>query len=110
LSAISLVNPLDGAADLLRATGRGVASVGKRVITDTIQDVRHLRGTHTGYDLVAASKQYDAAAMGTFKTSGETLQGAAVLQDGKWYAFDTTTRRPFGKALDDFQPSIRGGT
>lgn len=110
LSAISLVNPLDGAADLLRATGRGVASVGKRVITDTIQDIRHLRGTHTGYDLVAASKQYDAAAMGTFKTSGETLQGAAVLQDGKWYAFDTTTRRPFGKALDDFQPSIRGGT
>ncbi len=110
LGAISLVNPLDGAADLLRATGRGVASAGKRVISDAIQDIRQLRGTHTGYDLVAASKQYDAAAMGTFKTSGETQQGAAVLQEGKWYAFDTATQRPFGKALDDFQASIRGGT
>ncbi|WP_321860600.1 hypothetical protein [Pseudomonas paraveronii] len=110
LGAISLVNPLDGATDLLRVTGRGLASAGKRVITDTIQDLRKLRGTHTRYDLVAASKQYDAAAMGTFKTSGETLQGSAVLQDGKWYAFDTVTQRPFGKVLDDFQPSIRGGS
>ena len=110
LGAISLVNPLDGAADLLRATGRGVASAGKRVINDAIQDIRQLRGTHTGYDLVAASKQYDAAAMGTFKTSGETQQGAAVLQEGKWYAFDTATQSSFGKALDDFQPSVRGGT
>lgn len=107
LGAVSLVNPLDGTVDLLRAGGRGVVSAGKRVISDAAQDIRQLKGLNN-YDLVAASKQFDAAAVGTYKAGGSVSNGIAVLQDNKWYAFDTDSLRPYGKALDDFQPSIRG--
>ncbi len=109
LGAVSLVNPFDGAVDLLRAGGRGVVSAGKRAIADAAQDIRQLRGLNS-YDLVAASKKFDAAAVGTYKSAGSVSSGAAVLQNNKWYAFDTESLRPYGKALDDFQPSMQGST
>lgn len=107
LGAVSLVNPLDGTVDLLRAGGRGVVSAGKRVISDAAQDIRHLRGTTVNYDLVAASKTYDAVARGTFKNAGEVLERSAVLQNKKWYAYDQITNQPYGPALKDFSPSVR---
>lgn len=107
LAAVSLVNPLSGSLDLLRAGGRAAVSAGKRAISDAIQEIRQLRGLNK-YDLVAASKKFEAAAMGTYKSAGTIEKGAAVFESGKWYVFDTTSLSPYGKALDDFQPSIRG--
>ncbi|NWA67835.1 YopT-type cysteine protease domain-containing protein [Pseudomonas reactans] len=108
LGAVSLLNPLDGSVDLVRAGGRGVVSAGKRAVSDAVHDIRQLRGMKN-YDLVAASKKFDAAAMGTYTSGGSVSKGTAVLQDNKWYAFDTESLRPYGKALDDFQPSVKGG-
>lgn len=98
-AAISSLNPLDGTGSVLIS----LANVGKKSATHTY---RLLRGTNS-YDLIQASKQFDASAMGTFKLQGSIVEGPAVLSKGKWYAFDALSGGPFGKALDDFQPSFR---
>ncbi|RMO65211.1 hypothetical protein ALQ38_03489 [Pseudomonas marginalis pv. marginalis] len=100
-AAIGSLNPLDGAGNLLVS----LANTGKK---GAVRTYRLLQGANS-YDLIQASKQFDASAMGTFKLQGSIFEGPAVLSKGKWYAFDGLNGRPFGKALDDFQPSFLSG-
>ncbi|SFB44447.1 hypothetical protein [Pseudomonas sp. NFPP24] len=100
-TAIGALNPLDGVGDLAIS----LANAGKKGSTHAY---RLLRGTNS-YDLINASKRFDASALGTFKLQDTIMEGPAVLSGGKWYAFDSVKGLPFGKALDDFQPSVLSG-
>lgn len=99
-AAIGSLNPLDGVGALLS----NVLRAGKK---GSLNAYHLLRGNADSYDLLKASKQYDASAVGTFKVQGTVVEGPAVLSQGKWYAFDSVSAQPYGKALDDFQPSFR---
>lgn len=99
-AAIGSLNPLDGVGALLSNALR----VGKK---GSLNAYHLLRGNTDSYDLLKASKQYDASAVGTFKVQDTIVEGPAVLTQGKWHAFDTVSGQPYGKALDDFQPSFR---
>ncbi|MBC3301010.1 hypothetical protein H0Z09_07740 [Pseudomonas sp. SWRI18] len=101
-AAISLLNPLDGIAQLIQGLGRGIhkiGSTGKKYI-------QKLHGSVKRYDLIAAAKKFDACAVGTFKHEGKIIKGPAVLTGGVWHAYDPVLRQPFGSALTDFIPSI----
>lgn len=99
-AAIGSLNPLDGLGALLVNTLRGGQKSG-------LQAYRLLRGKTDSYDLLLAGKRFDASAVGTFKVQGTIVETPAVLTQGKWYPFDTLSGQPYGKALDDFQPSVR---
>lgn len=99
-AAISTLNPLDGVGNLLGQTIKGAAKGSQ-------YSYRWLRNSVGSYDLLKASKRFEASAMGTFKLQGVVMEGPAVLKGSKWHAFDTATGQPFGKALDEFVPSAR---
>lgn len=99
-AAISTLNPLDGLGNL-------VVQSAKAGVKGSVHAYRWLRGSVDSYDLLKASKHFDASAIGTFKLQGVVIEGPAVLSGGKWHAFDTLRGQPFGKALDDFVPSAR---
>ncbi len=99
-AAIGALNPLDGVGNLVLNGVKGIHKGG-------LKAVRTLQGSADGYDLIDASRRFDASAMGTFKHLDTVAEGPAVLKDGKWYAFDTLSKQPYGKALDEFQPLIR---
>ncbi|WP_411380182.1 YopT-type cysteine protease domain-containing protein [Pseudomonas sp. MPB26] len=99
-AAVGALNPLDGTGQLLFNLARG----GQK---STLHAYRLLRGSADSYDLLKASKHFDASAVGTFTLQDTIVEGPAVLTNGKWYAFDNVNGRPYGKALDDFQPSLR---
>lgn len=102
LAAISLLNPLDGTASLIKGIGRTIGTAGSL----GIKQIRKLRGAADSYDLVAAAKRFDASALGTFKSQDEFVKSAAVLTGGQWHAYDPILRTPFGSALNDFVPSM----
>lgn len=99
-AAVGALNPLDGTGALLFNLARG----GQK---STLHAYRLLRGSADSYNLLEASKHFDASAVGTFKLKDAIVEGPAVLTGGKWYAFDSVNGRPYGTALDDFQPSLR---
>jgi hypothetical protein len=99
-AAISSLNPLDG-------TGQLLTTVTKAGAKGSVNTYRWLRGSLDSYDLVKASKRFDASALGTFKLQGTLVEGPAVLTQGKWHAFDAASGQAYGKALDDFVPSFR---
>lgn len=101
-AAISLLNPLDGISGLITGTGRAIGKLG----SSGIKKIRKFRGAAKKYDLLAATKRFDASALGTFKFEGDVVKGPAVLTGGKWHAYDPILRQPFGSALDDFVPSM----
>lgn len=69
--------------------------------------VEMLKGTSGNYDLLkAASKNHDAAAIGSIKLAGRATDSGAVFQNGKWYKYDPNTQRPYGPALSDFKPKV----
>ncbi|WP_135308239.1 hypothetical protein [Pseudomonas nabeulensis] len=99
-AAISSLNPLDGVGQLL-------TTVAKAGAKGSVNTYRWLCGSLDSYDLVKASKRFDASASGTFKLQGTLVEGPAVLTQGKWHAFDAASGQAYGKALDDFVPSLR---
>lgn len=99
-AAISTLNPLDGLGNLAVRSAKAGAS-------GSVYSYRWLRGSIDSYDLLKASKRFDASAIGTFKLQGTVVEGPAVLNGGKWHAFDTASGQAFGKSLDDFVPSAR---
>ena len=108
-ATISALNPLGGWGEL--AVG-GARLVGKGV-SKGIEAVNRLRGASGSYDLLkAVSKDYGIAATGTFRVAGQRVEGGAVLQGGKWYAFDADKMRPYGGPLEGFTAETKamGGT
>lgn len=107
-TVVEAFNPLSGMGDLLVGGGR-LAVSGSRYVAATVGgQLNRIRGATGSYDLLkAASKQHGEAATGIFKVAGESIEGGAVLHNGKWYAFDTQTMRPYGRPLEDFAPGAR---
>lgn len=99
-AALGALNPLDGVGSLISRAAGGVQKGG-------LYAYNTLRGSADSYSLIKASRHFDAGAVGTFRLGGVIAEGPAVLQRGKWFAFDTLSGQPYGKALEDFQPSIR---
>ncbi|MCT6962815.1 hypothetical protein M1742_25085, partial [Salmonella enterica subsp. enterica serovar Typhimurium] len=73
-----------------------------RLVTDGIsasaQGIRKLRGTANGQSLVIASQRYEAAATGVLQVGTQQVEGSAIRQHGKWYAFDSDAMQPYGPA------------
>ena len=104
VAAIDVLNPVGGVGDLPRLVG----SAGLYVLSKGVKAVNKLRGATGSYDVLKAiSKQYEAAATGTVKVAGQTVEGAAVLKGGKWYAFDADAMRPYGGPLDEFKAATQ---
>lgn len=101
------LNPLSGVGDLGVAVGR-IASASARVfVAKGTKAVNTLRGATGSYDLLkAASKEFGVAATGKLKIAGQNVDSAAVLQNGKWYAFDVDKGRPSGVPLEGFTPQF----
>jgi len=91
-AAIEALNPLGGAGDLLRRLGKaGEFAVNK------------LKGATGSYDLLkAASKEYGVMATGTYKVGHHAFEAGAILHEGKWYAYDPVSARPYGPPLPMF--------
>ncbi|WP_330211591.1 SET domain-containing protein-lysine N-methyltransferase [Pseudomonas sp. AM4(2022)] len=104
VAAIDMLNPVGGVGDLPRLVG----SAGLYVLSKGVKAVNKLRGATGSYDVLKAiSKQYEAAATGTVKVAGQTVEGAAVLKGGKWYSFDVDAMRPYGGPLDEFKAATQ---
>ncbi|WP_248749819.1 membrane-targeted effector domain-containing toxin [Pseudomonas sp. MWU15-20650] len=99
-TAFSAFNPLGGLGDLTVGAGKilveGASAAG--------DGIKRLRGMATGSDLVEASKRFESAATGTFKVGENTVEGSAVMQDGRWYAYDAHKQDACG-VPQDFQPT-----
>lgn len=107
-TTIEAFNPLSGVGDLTLGAIQMASKGGRRVLTKGVEIVNQFRGASGSYDLLkAASQPYEAAAIGTFKVAGETVEGGAVLHNGQWYALDVEKLRPYGGPLEAFEPSTR---
>ncbi|MDR0191197.1 hypothetical protein RCO22_19805 [Pseudomonas yamanorum] len=103
VAAIQAFNPLDGFSDLVAGGARLLGKGANLVRATGAEVVNKLKGASGSYDLLkAASKHHDAAATGTFKVAGQNVDGGAVLQNGRWYAFDVHRMRPYGSPLEGF--------
>ncbi|KRP66762.1 membrane-targeted effector domain-containing toxin [Pseudomonas orientalis] len=94
------LNPFNGAGELLLGAGK-LAYEGASATRDGL---RTLRGTANQPALIAASARYDAAATGTAKVAGTTVNASAVKNNEQWYAFDASRMQPYGPPLESFSP------
>ncbi|WP_235437128.1 hypothetical protein [Pseudomonas trivialis] len=102
-ATIEAFNPLGGVGDLAAGVAGLIKKGGSRLIAKSLEGVNKLRGASASYDLLkAASQQHGAAALGTFKVAGETVECGAALHKGQWYALDVNSQRPYGSPLDAF--------
>ena len=96
------LNPVDGVIELV---GGGGKLIGKGV-SKLAEGVNKLRGATGSYDLLkAASLNNVVVATGSLKVGEQSIDSAAVLKNGKWYAFDADEMRPYGAALEGFTPT-----
>ncbi|MBT2372784.1 hypothetical protein [Pseudomonas fluorescens] len=117
VGTINAFNPAGGVGDLLVGAGRvvaggvkvaarGLGSAGNAGLSLVSDGINKIRGASGGYDLVEASKRYGISATGTFNYADKTMEGSAVLQNGKWYGYDPISMQPFGTPLKEFTPKI----
>ncbi|MFO2464280.1 hypothetical protein OOJ96_10695 [Pseudomonas sp. 15FMM2] len=102
-AAIGSLNPVSGLDDVVVGLARGTVRGGNTAI----KNIRQISGAAESYDLLAASKRFEASSVGTFKLNDEILEAPAIFERGKWYSYDFVTSQPFGKPLDNFTPSLR---
>ena len=102
-AAVGSLNPLSGLGDAAAGAARGTVQVGRKATNGFNQ----LRGTASTYDVIAASKRFEASAIGSYRFENNVVEGAAILKDGKWYSYDPISSQPFGRPLDSFLPSMR---
>ncbi|MDI3250024.1 MULTISPECIES: membrane-targeted effector domain-containing toxin [unclassified Pseudomonas] len=98
-SLLKELNPLNGVGDLLKGAGKTIYE-GTEAIAGLVGS---LKGTANREALISAASRYEAAATGTFKVSGNSVEGMAVKRDGRWYAYDAHKQKAFG-APQDFDP------
>lgn len=106
MATFGAFNPLSGAGDLAvggaRLAGGGLKFLGAK----GAQGVNALRGASGRYDLLkAASNEHGVVATGTVKIGEHSIDGAAVLKNGQWYAFDAEKMRAYGGPLQGFAPT-----
>ena len=96
-ATISALNPLDGVGDLAVGVWKGANAVST--------GLKRMSGIKARPDLIAASRHFDAASIGTFTRKDDILESQAVLINDQWYAYNPTTRQPYGSPLENFVPS-----
>lgn len=107
-TAIEMFNPFNGLGDLAMAGGYALGTVTRLAFAKGRESVNMLRGATGSYDVLkAASQQHGVAATGTFKAAGQSIEGGAVLKDGKWYGLDARTLQADGSPLEGFSPATR---
>lgn len=96
------LNPVDGVIGLLGGGGKLIGTG----VSKIAEGVNKLRGASGSYDLLkAASLDNIVVATGSLKVGEQSIDSAAVLKNGKWYAFDADKMRPYGPALEGFTPT-----
>ncbi|MFJ2362391.1 hypothetical protein ACIPIN_01505 [Pseudomonas sp. NPDC087697] len=111
---ISVLNPLDGAPQLLyggvKLLNKGAVRLGKYGLealdTATFQ-LRRLTGSAQSYDLIKAAQRNDTVRgiIRTLGNSGEDVVVWATRENGQFYAFNTTHRDIRGGILKEFRIS-----
>lgn len=97
------LNPVDGVIGLLGGGGKLIGTG----VSKIAEGVNKLRGAAGSYDLLkAVSINNTAAATGSLKLGEHSIESAAVLKNGKWYAFDADKMRPYGSPLVGFTPKV----
>ena len=104
-ATLTALNPLGGVGDLAVGGARFAAKGTHFLTSKGVKSIRKLRGAASSYDVLkAASKQHTLAATGTYQIASQSVQGGAVLKEGKWYAFDVEKMQPYGAPLQRFVP------
>ncbi|WP_240520843.1 hypothetical protein [Pseudomonas lactis] len=98
-SLLRELNPLNGVGDLLKGVGK-IIYEGAEALAGAVGS---LKGTANRDALIRAASRYEAAATGTLKVGEQVVHGSAVKHNGKWYAYDATTQKPYGAAIE-FSP------
>lgn len=102
---ISELNPLSAVVAAGQLLGKGIKYLG----VNGLQQFNKLRGAAPDYDLlIGLSKEHGPAAIGSFKVGEQSFTGVGVLKDGKWYRYNSETRRLYGTP-SDFLPTGTGG-
>ena len=57
------------------------------------------------YDVANTFRRIDNATVGTASMQGKTEDVAAMQINGKWYALDPLTKKPYGLPLVNFTPA-----
>ncbi|WP_256578587.1 hypothetical protein [Pseudomonas sp. NS1(2017)] len=97
------LNPVDGVIGLLGGGGKLIGTG----VSKIAEGVNKLRGAAGSYDLLkAVSLNNTAAATGSLKLGEHSIESAAVLKNGKWFAFDADKMRPYGSPLVGFTPEV----
>ena len=108
VAVMSGLNPVSGLGDLVQGGVGLINKGGTFLLEKSIEGFNKLKGASGSYDLLkTVSASYDAAATGTLKVAGHSVEGGAVLKEGKWYAFDADKQRPYGSPLETFTPDVR---
>lgn len=105
VATLGALNPLAGVDDLAKGGLKLLDAGAELALRKVRESFNKLKGASGSYDLLkAASKQHELAATGTYQVAGHSVSGGAVLNDGKWYAFDADKMRPYGAPLSGFVP------
>lgn len=103
VTTLKELNPLSGVGDLAAGGGRLLSKGAAALIENGKYAVNTLRGATGNYDLLkAASKNNGVVATGSYKVGDEFFEAGAVLDNGKWYAYNPVTGRAYGPPLPMF--------
>lgn len=102
-AVVGALNPVDGVVDL----ATGVFKLGQKGVSAATRGFRTLAHSADNYDVLLASKRFDASSIGTFKLNNEIVEAPAIFQNGKWHSYNPVTSQPYGPPLTDFLPSAK---
>ena len=107
-TVVSSANPLDGVGDLFRFGKNVVCSLGSQAYRAAGMGLEQIRSIYVGGKGVPPAELLKRAdiAQGLAGTGvpGQTGPVTALFKEGKWFAFDAGTNRPYGSPLEHFLP------
>jgi len=105
-AAIGTLNPLAGVGDAAVGTVGALGRGGRYLLSKGTEAVNLLKGASGNYNLLkAASNDNVVVATGMLNVAPRAVEGAAVLKNGQWYAFDVDRMCAYGGPLRGFTPA-----
>lgn len=102
-ATIGVLNPVSGLGDVAIGGIKLLGSGSRFLLSKATDAVNMLKGASGSYDLLkTASKSQGVVATGTYKVAEHTYEAGAVLDNGKWYAYDPVNGRAYGSPLPMF--------
>lgn len=106
VAAIGTLNPLGGLGDAAVGSVSALGKGGRYLQSKGTEVVNLLKGACGQYELLkAASKDNVVVATGMLNVAQRNVEGAAVLKNGQWYAFDVDKMCAYGGPLRGFTPA-----